>query len=168
MTKVCELLLNHLFHFVEFLWAVADFFKQNFAIGPNDVVAGNAGIGELAVDAACLVGGHGIGVMLLVAERRDFGGRLFAGNTDEHEAFRFVFLPEFLFEARHFGPAGSAPGGPEIDEDDLALEIGGGDFLAGGIGEGEGGKLLADLYEGFEVWAARILDRGVEPMRAGQ
>jgi len=49
-----------------------------------------------------------------------------------------------LLDAGHGETARAAPGGPEVEEDDLALEGGEGDILAVGVLEGEVGSGSAD------------------------
>jgi hypothetical protein len=65
-------------------------------------------------------------------------------------------VPELLPEGIHYrdhGPAGGAPGGPEIDDEEFAFQLGqaeGGDVLpsyleAGDVGDGYIGDLVPDF-----------------------
>ena len=67
--------------------------------------------------------------------------------------------PLQLFEGRHFLEAGLAPGRPEVEQDQLALEIGESHPIAREILEREFGCWLRrrgrDKLAGFEVWLGR-------------
>src|ERR1039458_8713729 len=91
----------------------------------------------------------------LRADQQREGVRLFAGEflhgvraladieAEDDQAALFP-IDVHLLEARHKGAAGWAPGGPEIDYDDSALELTEVDGVAAGIGEREIRRYRAD------------------------
>jgi hypothetical protein len=76
----------------------------------------------------------------------DEGAVLTDGDADDGELFGTVFGVEFI-ERGTVGTAGWAPGGPEIEEDGAAFEVGKAEGLAGEIGDGEiGGGFAGELF----------------------
>ena len=84
-----------------------------------------AGAGETAVPAVALVvlrprNLFGLDV-LLEARQSARVRRMVEADTDEFDAPVPIFGVQPLY-FRHLGDAGPAPGGPEVDDDDLPLE----------------------------------------------
>ena len=78
---------------------------------------------ELAKDPNQFFSTVQVGITLIGIVAGAFGGRLLAGDCDHREiGIGSVLLPDLFFETGHFEAAGWAPGGPEVDEEDLALQ----------------------------------------------
>src|SRR5437763_11154738 len=84
--------------------------------------------------------------MVLTSEGRYLVSGLLARDGDHLEVRRrFVLAPDLPFEPRHLDAARRTPGGPEVDEHDLALQVFNLRLLAVERCEGERGHGLARL-----------------------
>ncbi len=126
------------FRFVEHRIAKTFMFLNDAAFGVEHERSGKRG--DAAVLEADFVAGNGDGIV-----DAEFGDELFDGVLivvidDESENLEavFVFVLQ-LNEIRNFGAARTAPGGPEIQEDDFAF------------GDGEREGLAVEAGE-LEVW----------------
>src|SRR5256714_2744137 len=141
-----KLLLYDLLHLVELGGGVADRLEENLPVASDDVAARDAAVAEESEDLALRVGGHREGVAVLTSEGLDLFGGLLARDGDHAEVGRrFVLAPDLPFEPRHLDAARRAPGGPEVDEHDLALQVFDLRLLAVERCEGERGHGLARL-----------------------
>jgi len=101
---------------------------------------------ELVIGVEDLGPGH----VILAGELLPGVGVLVPGDAEESEGLVCELLGEVL-EFRQELPAGDAPGGPEVEEDDAAMETGERDGLAvggdGGEGWGHGGAGEREVSE---------------------
>ena len=112
---------------------------------------GHALHGELLGDVV-VAEDHGVVNLLLGEEGADgFPAVDVQGDADDGEATIFVFGLEFD-EPGDFELAAVAPGGPEIEKNNLAFEGGELERFAGGVEESEVGRGRA-VFFGFEVGA---------------
>jgi hypothetical protein len=90
---------------------------------------------------------------------------LIEGDPEHDEAALAEFLGQLL-EVGHLHAAGTAPGGPEIEQDDLAAEVAEAHRLPFEIGKGEV-RGLVGIGAGECACAAGLSRRGLLPTRAG-
>jgi len=69
-------------------------------------------------------------------------------DADDFEALGMVVFVE-VFDAGDFGVAGAAPGGPEVDENDFALEFGGREVAVGGGATGDFERFAEHVFFGL-------------------
>ena len=103
-------------------FAVVAIREHEFALAVDEVVIGETidvvGLGELAI----LIHGDGVGDLLGVHDLFHFLRAFGMADADDHDVLG-VFFGEFV-SVGDAGEAGSAPSGPEVEHDDLALEVG--------------------------------------------
>lgn len=91
------------------------------SLAVDEVGAGDGPEAVSAGDVAGGVQGQWVGDAHLLGEPAGLGLGVVHGDAHEHDALVLVFLPSLL-EVGHLFPARPAPGGPEIEDDHLAIK----------------------------------------------
>jgi len=133
----------------------ADDFAGNFAVAVDDVSFGDHGGAVVVLDFLHCGIGVGYETYLLIQEELFVGGMVVVdAYAQDHPVARGDVLFEVV-EGGGFFDAGWAPASPEIQDDDLAVEVGEAGGLAGEVEReilgglaGDGGFALAVAGQG--------------------
>ena len=147
-----EVFLNGCFQLGEVGFALVA--GEDVALGIDEVGDGESEDAAVEVAEVLVADDDGVGELEFAIDLLYGGGIVVHGDADDLEAVGGIFLLP-CGEAWDLGETGSAPSGPEVEQDEfatVAIEL---DGFAGEVGEGEvGGELRGGLGSGFGwCWA---------------